>query len=297
MFNSLRREKLLREVSSKQVGWYVALDCEMVGTGALGSQSTLARVSMVDWDGHIILDTFVKVPVSVTDYRTHISGVTQQHLESDQAMDLEDVRYIVQKILHGRVLIGHGLDNDLSALMISHPAHDIRDTACYIPYMQVSATETSIAGRKLSPRKLKDLVKDFLGWNIQEMGTSHSSVEDALATLALYKKARPEWEAYISRKLREERRKANQGKKVSTSSSSKRNQIAPSIVNRFSAPKQVNTIMHQANLTGSVNADFRSSLHSVSVVYPPNMHPQTEWKSGYTNSWETSNNIQFWNYR
>jgi RNA exonuclease 4 len=252
---------------------------------------------MVDWDGHVILDTFVKVPVSVTDYRTHISGVTQQHLESDQAMDLEDVRYIVQKILHGRVLIGHGLDNDLSALMISHPAYDIRDTACYIPYMQVSATETSIAGRKLSPRKLKDLVKDFLGWSIQEIGTAHSSVEDALATLALYKKARPEWEAYISRKLREERRKANQVRKVSCATPSKKNQIAPSIVNRFSASTQSNTVIHQSHSCLPENEDFRSSLHSVSMVSLPNAHPQTQWSNMYTNSWETSNSAQIWNHR
>jgi RNA exonuclease 4 len=282
MFSNMRREKLLREVTSKQVGWYVALDCEMVGTGALGSQSTLARVSMVDWDGHIILDTFVKVPVSVTDYRTHISGVTPQHLESEQAMDLEDVRYIVQKILHGRVLIGHGLDNDLSALMISHPSHDIRDTACYIPYMQVSTAETNIAGRKLSPRKLKDLVKDFLGWTIQ--GTVHNSVEDALATLALYKKARPEWEAYISRKLREERRKENQLKKVSIAPS-KKNQIAPIVGNRFSLPNQNNTAMRQTNLSLPENVvDIRSSLHSA-LMYPPNnAQPQSQWTNTHSNN-------------
>jgi RNA exonuclease 4 len=255
----MRREKLFREVSSRQIGWYVALDCEMVGTGALGAQSTLARVSMVDWDGHVILDTFVKVPVSVTDYRTHISGVTQQHLESEQAMDLEDVRFIVQKILHGRVLIGHGLDNDLSALMISHPANDIRDTACYIPYMQVSSSETSIAGRKLSPRKLRDLVKDFLGWNIQDPGAAHSSIEDALAALALYKKARPEWEAYISRKLREERRKMSQSKKMTLPPSKKR-QIAPSVGNQCMV----------SNSSGYIKNQIRSWWPGQEAIhYPP----------------------------
>jgi RNA exonuclease 4 len=267
MFGNIRREKLFREVSSKQVGWYVALDCEMVGTGVHGVQSTLARVSMVDWDGHVILDTFVKVPVSVTDYRTHISGVTQQHLESEQAMDLEDVRYIVQKILQGRVLIGHGLDNDLSALMISHPAHNIRDTACYIPYMQVNAAETSIAGRKLSPRKLKDLVKDFLGWNIQEAGAAHSSVEDALAALALYKKARPEWEAFISRKLREERRKLNQARKVSNAPSRKR-QIAPSFGNQYTVSNSRNSMKNQTRSQWPGHEDFQLSLQPA-MMNPP----------------------------
>jgi hypothetical protein len=75
----------------------------------------------------------------------------------------------------------------------------------------------AISGRQNNPqlsipfflftiRKLKDVVKDLLvGLSIQETGTAHSSVEDALAALALYKKARPEWESYISWKLREER--------------------------------------------------------------------------------------------
>lgn len=39
---------------------YVALDCEMVGIGSDGKKSALARVSMVDWDGNVLMDTFVK---------------------------------------------------------------------------------------------------------------------------------------------------------------------------------------------------------------------------------------------
>ena len=292
MINNMYREKILREVSSKQVGWYVALDCEMVGTGVNGSQSALARVSMVDWDGHVIFDTFVKVPVPVSDYRTYVSGVTSQDLLSDRAMDLGDVRYIVQNILNKRVLIGHGLDNDLSALMISHPPHDIRDTATYIPYMQVSATESSINGRKLSPRKLRDLVKDFLGWNIQEQGTAHSSVEDALASLALYKKGRPEWEAFISRKLREERRKENQAK---NSTPSKRNQVAPGSGNRFgryNAAVTHSNLVQQTSLTWQEqnHKDYLSSPPSV-TMYPFNPCAQPYWNTMYTiNNWDNSNN-------
>jgi len=40
---------------------YVGLDCEMVGTGASGKRSVLARACVVDWHGRILYDAFVQV--------------------------------------------------------------------------------------------------------------------------------------------------------------------------------------------------------------------------------------------
>lgn len=51
------------------------MDCEMVGTGVDGVDSILARVSIVNQFGHIILDKYVKPTEPVTDYRTHVSGI------------------------------------------------------------------------------------------------------------------------------------------------------------------------------------------------------------------------------
>jgi RNA exonuclease 4 len=215
-------QKLLSTSGQSSSGWYAAMDCEMVGTGPSGSQSTLARVSIVDWNGNAVLDAFVQLPqgVEVTDYRTKVSGITPQDLarENDKAFPLEDIRYAVQSILHNKILIGHGLENDLSALMISHPPDSTRDTACYIPYMRPHTPHTTSSklgeeehitqsGRKLEPRKLKDLVKERLGVCVQGSGKAHDSIEDARAALELYKKARPEWEALVSRTHRDELRK------------------------------------------------------------------------------------------
>jgi len=49
----------------------IAIDCEMVGSGPIGSCSQLARVSIVDEKGNILLDSYVAMPkgVKVTDYR------------------------------------------------------------------------------------------------------------------------------------------------------------------------------------------------------------------------------------
>ena len=191
---------------------YFALDCEMVGVGTDSVDSALARVCIVNWDNKVVLDTFVKVPVPVTDYRTFVSGVRPEDIESDCAMPLDEVRILVQSIIHGKVLIGHGLENDLKALGISHPWTDIRDTAKYTPFMRYHLPTTSSSfdsddhhpqhqGTMLLPRRLKELALEVLGKEIQVMGRSHCPIEDASASMKLYKYARNEWETLIMKQI------------------------------------------------------------------------------------------------
>jgi RNA exonuclease 4 len=63
-----------------RAGKYVAIDCEMVGVGPNGAASVLARVSIVNYDGAVLLDKFVKPVEVVTDYRTFVSGVRKSDL-------------------------------------------------------------------------------------------------------------------------------------------------------------------------------------------------------------------------
>ncbi|XP_048002810.1 RNA exonuclease 4-like [Leguminivora glycinivorella] len=58
----------------------VAIDTECVGAGFKGSQSMLARVSLVNRNGQVY-DTFVKPTMPVTDYRTFVSGIRRGDLE------------------------------------------------------------------------------------------------------------------------------------------------------------------------------------------------------------------------
>lgn len=62
------------------LGKYVALDCEMVGIGLEGSESSLARVSIVNFKGAVVLDAFVRQREHVVDYRTQWSGVRRTDL-------------------------------------------------------------------------------------------------------------------------------------------------------------------------------------------------------------------------
>lgn len=183
---------------------YFALDCEMVGVGSDGSESALARVVIVNYDEEIVLDKFVRVEQPVIDYRTFVSGITAEDLQSPDAISHKDCRRLVREVLHGKILIGHGLASDLAAIGITHPWSDIRDSAKYAPYMRrVRSQDTGL--EVLMPSKLRDLVWDKCQMQIQVQGSSHNPTEDALAALNLYKASRKDWEMGIIRQMKEAR--------------------------------------------------------------------------------------------
>ena len=47
----------------------------MVGVGIEGKESSLARVSLVNYHGAVIMDEFVRQRERVVDYRTEFSGI------------------------------------------------------------------------------------------------------------------------------------------------------------------------------------------------------------------------------
>lgn len=169
-----------------KAGKYLALDCEMVGTGPPPYRDdVLARVSMVNFHGQQIYDSYVLPPpgVAVGDYRTHVSGIRREHLVPGYARSFVDVQKDVSDLLTGKVMVGHALQNDLQALLISHPKRDVRDTSRYAPF------RAETGGR---PPALRHLAKSRLGMVIQT--GEHSSLEDARASLMLYKKEKSGFE-------------------------------------------------------------------------------------------------------
>jgi len=171
-------------------GKFLAIDCEMVGTGPL-DDNVLARVSIVNFHGEQIYDSFVQpVPgVEVTDYRTFVSGIRPHHLKPDVARTFSEVQKDVAALLEGKILIGHALKNDLDVLLLSHPKRDIRDTSRHSTFRKMSM------GRAPALRKL---AKEFLDVEIQ--GGEHSSVEDARATMMLFKLEKEAFEKEVKQK-------------------------------------------------------------------------------------------------
>ena len=73
------------------------MDCEMVGAGLGGRDSILARVSIVNHFGQVIIDKYVKPTEEVTDYRTEVSGI--------RPSDLKDGRSCYQLEFNLKVLL------------------------------------------------------------------------------------------------------------------------------------------------------------------------------------------------
>ncbi|KNC81411.1 hypothetical protein SARC_06275 [Sphaeroforma arctica JP610] len=156
----------------------------MVGVGYDGKRSALAQVAVVNSQGNTVLLEYVIIKEKVTDYRTHVSGITRELLVG--AKDFETVQKMVHDICHDKILVGHAINNDLKALMMSHPKTMIRDTAKYKPLRKYSNGRTP---------SLRLLAKKIL--NIQIQTGEHSPAEDAAATMQIFNLYKVEWEEYL----------------------------------------------------------------------------------------------------
>ncbi len=163
---------------------FIALDCEMVG---IGRRSVLAEVAIVDYDGDLIYHAYVKPPVgqTVTNYRTEFSGITEEKLKSGKSF--LKVQADIVKILEGKILVGHALENDLKALGLRMDPEYVRNTA----HTQMFQT----FGRygQFQSQSLKYLAKRYLGKEIQE--GSHNPAEDARTAMALFRMFESDWNA------------------------------------------------------------------------------------------------------
>ncbi|XP_075994421.1 interferon-stimulated 20 kDa exonuclease-like 2 [Genypterus blacodes] len=171
---------------------YLAIDCEMVGAGLKGQISQLARCSVVSFTGDVVYDKFIQPAMPVTDYRTRWSGIRSRDLVN--AMPYKDARKEILRLLMGKVVIGHAIHNDFKALGYTHPAVLTRDTS-RIPLLNVKAG--------FGPNEcasLKRLTKAIFNRDIQTGRKGHSSVEDAKATMELYKVVEAEWERKLASK-------------------------------------------------------------------------------------------------
>ncbi|KAI8959208.1 ribonuclease H-like domain-containing protein [Daldinia sp. FL1419] len=165
-----------------EVGKYIAIDCEMVGVGPEGRESTLARVSVVDFHGRQVYDSFVRPRETVTDWRTHITGLTPRIL-LPVARSFDEVQEAVAKLMRGRIIVGHDIRHDLAVLQLDHPSGQIRDTARFAGYRQY--------GHGPKPA-LRVLAREVLGVEIQ-MG-HHSSIEDARVAMLLFRKRKSDFD-------------------------------------------------------------------------------------------------------
>ncbi|CAG8981140.1 hypothetical protein HYALB_00005855 [Hymenoscyphus albidus] len=162
----------------------LAMDCEMCMTGE--GEFALTRISIVGWDGSVIMDELVKPDKPIINYLTQYSGMTAELL-APVTTTLQDIQTRLSRILNpGTILLGHSLNSDLNALKMTHPF--IIDTALLYPHPRGPPLKSS----------LKWLAQRFLNREVQKGhgGTGHDSIEDAKTCLDLVKQKcekGPEW--------------------------------------------------------------------------------------------------------
>jgi RNA exonuclease 4 len=145
--------------------------------GPNGEENALARVSVVNHYGNVLLDAYVSPNQRVTDWRTKYSGIRPADVLNPDgaafanwplilAHSFERVQSRVSELLKDRILVGHALKGDLEVLKVTHPRNMLRDTCLYEPFRMEYGS-----GRTPS---LKKIVQGVLGVTIQT--SEHDSV-------------------------------------------------------------------------------------------------------------------------
>ncbi|XP_025977130.2 apoptosis-enhancing nuclease isoform X1 [Dromaius novaehollandiae] len=174
-------------------GKYVAIDCEMVGTGPRGRLSELARCTVVSYEGDVIYDKYVQPELPIVDYRTRWSGITKRHMKN--AIPFRAAQAEILKILKDKIVVGHAIHNDFQALKYFHPKDRTRDTSRIPLLNQKAGFPVKVSA------SLKSLAKHLLHKKIQIGRKGHSSVEDARTTMELYRLVEVQWERELASSL------------------------------------------------------------------------------------------------
>ncbi|KAJ7597615.1 hypothetical protein C8J56DRAFT_771385, partial [Mycena floridula] len=144
-----------------------------------------SRVSLVDYRGTIILDTYVRPTHPVEDYRTAETGLYSGSLIS--APPFEQVQQQVASLIRDKIVVGHCLWHFFSVLGLSHPALDTRDVGLFRPFR-----------KKLKARQilsLSTLVHFFMG---RKIGLDYEdSTELTRASMDLFRKLSTWFEGII----------------------------------------------------------------------------------------------------
>ncbi|KAI0286747.1 hypothetical protein BGY98DRAFT_10686 [Russula aff. rugulosa BPL654] len=148
---------------------FMAVSAQTVYTGDTANIPIVARVSLADYRGNVVLDTLVRPTHGVTNYRTAETGLLSAHLTN--APPFHEVQHRVSALIRDKIIVGHNLWQFLSVLCISHPTIHTRDVAAFVPFHR--------------------------GLGYGGLGYEHP-LENARAALDLYRSVQHPWENAIN---------------------------------------------------------------------------------------------------
>ncbi|CAD8051391.1 unnamed protein product [Paramecium primaurelia] len=114
--------------SQNQTGSFLAIDCEMVECeNEIGaSVQMLARITVVNYNGYVVLDQYYKPRFKVLNYITRISGITPQIIK-DKPVYNDFEKQKLQLLFKDKTIIGHTLKSDFDAMEFNLEDYQTRD--------------------------------------------------------------------------------------------------------------------------------------------------------------------------
>ena len=94
------------------------------------------RVSIVNYNGVVVYDKYVRPEGRVTDFRTWVSGVRPENLlEKNGAISYQQAIKDTHRILNScKQIVGHSLQHDFKVLNYKIGSDKIRDVSKYAKY-------------------------------------------------------------------------------------------------------------------------------------------------------------------
>ncbi|KAI9433617.1 hypothetical protein F5148DRAFT_971362, partial [Russula earlei] len=86
---------------------FMAVSAQIVYTGDTADIPMVARVSLADYRGNVVMDTLVRPTHHVTDYRTAETGLIAAHLT--HAPSFREVQHRVSALIREKIIVGHNL--------------------------------------------------------------------------------------------------------------------------------------------------------------------------------------------
>ncbi|KAF0476152.1 RNA exonuclease 4 [Gigaspora margarita] len=162
------------------------LDCEFMLIGprkATILNTVVVQVAIVDYDGNILLNEYVRPDAPISYWRTsrdylYINGTSPAQMLSK-----------VHQIVKDKIIVGFNLFNDITGLRINNSPDMLRDVELCPKYKLRNGLTLS----------LKAAVQMDLNRTIQR-GGFHEALEDALATMELFRVNRDFWDDMIPKR-------------------------------------------------------------------------------------------------